>query len=87
MMAGAWTKRQLQKILSRETPDQKELKNKIREQGGIGVKNVRDRLELFFHKNDIMEIEGEPNGGCKNIDAFAKPDCGVMTCIKFDDSG
>ncbi len=58
-------KETIAKILSRETPDQKELKNKIREQGGIGVKNVRDRLELFFHKNDIMEIEGEPNGGVR----------------------
>lgn len=32
---------------------------------GIGIRNVRDRLELFFHRTDIFTMEGSPSEGVR----------------------
>lgn len=34
---------------------------------GIGIRNVRDRLELFFHESDIFRMYGEVSRGVKVI--------------------
>ncbi len=41
--------------------------SRISDETGIGIRNVRDRLELFFHENNIFRMYGEVNRGVKVI--------------------
>jgi len=34
---------------------------------GIGIRNVRDRLELFFHQPNLFKIECEEGAGVKIV--------------------
>ena len=49
----------INKILSKDNNDEDEF--------GIGVRNVRDRLELYFHKSQIFSIVSSENMGVKII--------------------
>lgn len=41
------------------------LETKKQKSSGIGVRNVRDRLELFCHSDQVFQMEGEPDRGVK----------------------
>lgn len=45
----------------------KKEREEITESTGIGVRNVIDRLELFFHRKDVFRIESQPDRGTKII--------------------
>jgi len=49
----------INRILSKDKKDEDDF--------GIGVRNVRDRLELYFHKTHIFSIESSENMGVKII--------------------
>lgn len=52
------------KVLSRESAYQRDYeKRNHSDEVGIGIRNVRDRLELFFHNTDIFVMEGSPGKG------------------------
>ncbi len=51
----------ISKILSRDEDETS------KDEFGIGVRNVRDRLELFYHKNDIFYITSEEGKGTRII--------------------
>lgn len=54
----------IDKILSKTDKDM--LQGEANKSGlGLGVRNVRDRLELFYHKNDIFKMSGEVNKGVR----------------------
>lgn len=49
----------IKKILSKDNP--------VADEFGIGIRNVRDRLELYYHKTHIFRIESRENMGVKII--------------------
>lgn len=51
----------IEKILSRNNNSQFSQNEEV----GIGIRNVRDRLELYFHRTDIFMMEGRLNQGVK----------------------
>lgn len=56
------------KGMSQDTIDQILSKEESQEDKfGIGVRNVRDRMELYFHKTHIFNIESRENMGTKVI--------------------
>jgi len=51
----------INRILNKKTADYEE------DDFGIGVRNVRDRLELFFHETGLFKIESSEGNGVKII--------------------